>query len=330
MAQAKRNRIAVIIGDAAGIGPEIVAKSFLSKELYKHNDVVVVGDYRILQREVEAQNGKLDIKIAKNNSDLLDDETCQLLHVPHPDIEKIKMGEVNLITGKASCQMMEAATQIPEISGIVYAPFNKGSLKSFDSSISSEITVFKRALSISNDCSEMNVVDNVWTSRITSHIPLKEVSSHLSIDKIVQGIHEAYLMMKKTGLKEPRIGVAGLNPHCGEGGMCGDEEIRIISPAVEKAKKSGINASGPISADVLFVKAFRGYFDLCVTMYHDQGQIALKLIGGDRGVTVLSGFPIPICTCAHGTAFDIVGKNIADMNPFNTSLKIISDLARNW
>jgi len=163
-------------------------------------------------------------------------------------------------------------------------------------------------------CGELNVLQDLWTSRVTSHVPLKEVSALLSSHKVFESIEMIFNALKASGKASPRLAVCGLNPHNGDNGNYGDEEIRIIAPGVEMARAAGLPAEGPFPADTAFVRAIRqdGGYDGVVTMYHDQGQIAMKLMGFEKGVTVHGGLPIPITTPAHGTAYDIVGKNVAN------------------
>ncbi len=170
---------------------------------------------------------------------------------------------------------------------------------------------------------EMNVVDGVWTTRVTSHIPLIKVGENLSKEGILSMIRLSDKACREAGIEEPRIAVAALNPHCGEGGLCGEEEQTLILPAVEEAKAEGYPVAGMYSADVIFVKAFESELDAVVTMYHDQGQIALKLKGFDHAVTILGGFPVPIGTPAHGTAYDIAGTGEAKEHAFIAAFEII-------
>lgn len=323
----KRSRIAVLLGDAAGVGPEIVAKALTSGTLQKLNDIVIIGDKRVLKEALRQLDRDIDIPLVYRTEDLINTDV-QLYHLEHPEFDLIEKGKVQARTGEACYQMILATADIPDLAGIVYAPFNKGSLKLFNDELTSEISIFKKAFNIETYCSELNVVDGVWSSRITSHVPIKKVSENLTIENVLRGITVADEILLKAGIEKPRIGVACLNPHCGEGGLTGDEEITIINPAIDKAREAGIDVRGPYSSDILFVRAFEGELDLCVTMYHDQGQIALKLRGFDRGVTVLAGFPIAVCTPAHGTAFDIVGTNTASVTAFSKALEIVSELTQ--
>ena len=178
---------------------------------------------------------------------------------------------------------------------------------------------------------EINVTNGLFTSRTTSHIPISQVSHDLCENdglRIKRAIRLSYRTLTSAGIENPRIGVAALNPHCGENGDCGREEIDVIKPAIEWAQKEGINAMGPFPSDIVFHKALvKKEFDGVVTMYHDQGQIALKLIGFEGGITVAGGFPIPIVTCGHGTAYDIAGKGIVTTASFENAVKQCSTMA---
>ena len=163
--------------------------------------------------------------------------------------------------------------------------------------------------------SEFNVADGMWNGRVTSHVAMKDVPDLLTIARVEDSILLADRTLKMAGYARPRLVVAGYNPHAGDGGLMGDEELRVIRPAVERAQLKQISVVGPLPADTLWLKVRDGEYDAAVTMYHDQGQIAIKLLGFDRGVSVLAGLPIPVTTPAHGTAFDIAGQNRANVTP---------------
>lgn len=166
-------------------------------------------------------------------------------------------------------------------------------------------------------------------TRVTSHIPVSEISTNLTVENILESIQLADTTLKQAGYENPLIGVAALNPHGGEGGLCGQEELTVIGPAVEKAKKEGINVKGPFPADTLFKQAFDGRFHAVVTMYHDQGQIALKLKGFERGITIGGGLRLPATTCAHGTAHDIAWKGIASVQSLENAYRMVCRMAEN-
>ena len=194
----------------------------------------------------------------------------------------------------------------------------------------SENKLFAHYFNVTKHVCELNISSKIWTSRVTSHVPIKDIASSLNIDNIYGAIDIINIALKKAGYENPRIGVSALNPHAGEGGTCGREEIDIIAPAVKKAVDSGINAHGPVSADIIFIKALKNNeYDAVVTMYHDQGQIALKVSDFESGVTYHGGLPVVITTPAHGSAFDIAGKGIAATRAIENALSIAVNTIKN-
>jgi 4-hydroxythreonine-4-phosphate dehydrogenase len=174
---------------------------------------------------------------------------------------------------------------------------------------------------------EMNVLDNKWMSRVTSHVSLREALEQITPKRIDEALTLAYETMKGAGFPNPRIAVAALNPHGGENGLFGREEIEIIAPAVARGAERGISCKGPFPADTVFIKGFGDEFDGVLTMYHDQGQIATKLKGFNRGVTVSGGLKTVFTTPAHGTAFDIVGQGVASTGAFENAVRLGARLA---
>ena len=211
---------------------------------------------------------------------------------------------------------------------VCFTPFNKQAMRLADSSYEDEIGFTAGVLGTRGPATEFNILEGLWNARVTSHVPLEEVASLLTIDGIVEALELTERALRAAGLAQPRIGVAALNPHAGDGGNFGRQEIDIIGPAVERAKARGLGAEGPYPADTVFVRAKGGQFDAVLTMYHDQGQIAMKLMGFDRGVTLLGGFPFPICTPAHGTAYDIAGRGIANIGATRAALLLAARMAR--
>lgn len=177
------------------------------------------------------------------------------------------------------------------------------------------------------DISEINAAAGLFTTRVTSHVPLKDVVALISGDRIFRAIRLLHRTLVRAGVPTPRIAVAALNPHGGEHGLCGTEEEKVIAPAVELAREQGIPAEGPFPADTIFLRARRGDFHGVVTMYHDQGQIATKLLGFDRGVTIQGGLSVVVTTPAHGTAFDIAGKGIANPGAFQAAVRLAAQMA---
>lgn len=322
--------LGILLGDAAGVGPEIVAKVAAKGTLKENCYPVIVGDVRVL---------KLGMKVAKvdfpytviNSIDDADWSTgIPVLDQKNLNPEEIKLGEVSPYCGKASGEMLVTAVNLykeGKIDGFCFASLNKGAMKKAGFNYESEHYLFAHLFNWTEPFGEVNVLGKLWTSRVTSHIPIKDVSNKVTIESISRAIRLVDGTLKRAGITDARIAVAALNPHAGEGGLCGTEEIDVIIPAVEEARKHGINVSGPYPSDILFIKAFKSEFDAAVTMYHDQGQIAMKLKGFEQGITISAGFPAAIVTPSHGTAYDIAGKGIAKTTAFENAVKMASRIA---
>ena len=284
-------RIGILPGDPTGIGPEVLSKLLAMPEIHLQADVVLIGG----------------------------------------DAPTLPLGEVNRDAGAYTLNSLaQAATaaQNGEIDALVYAPLNKQAMKLAGLQQEDEMHFLAHLLHHTGLCSEINVTDALWTSRVTSHVPLRAVADLITEQAVFDAIT---LLHSVRGFddrsSDARIAVAGLNPHAGEGGLLGTEEMEFIRPAILRAQAAGINAGGPYPADTLFIAARRGDFDAVVTMYHDQGQIATKLLGFERGVTLHGGMPLPITTPAHGTAFDIAGKGIASPGPLLAAFNLAVRLA---
>ena len=197
--------------------------------------------------------------------------------------------------------------------GIVFAPLNKHALRLAGMTHEDELRWMAERLGVDGFTSEFNITGDLWTSRVTSHVPLREVADAITGAGVIDAVRIVQRYLVAAGIAAPRIAVAALNPHAGDGGSLGREEIDVIAPAIESVRREGIDARGPLPSDTVFVAAKRGDYDAVVSMYHDQGQIAMKLMGFDRGVTLHGGLPVPVATCASGTAFDIVGRGIANV-----------------
>jgi 4-hydroxythreonine-4-phosphate dehydrogenase len=286
-------RLAFFVGDPNGVGPELAAKLLARPETGAAAEVKVFG-------------------------------------VPGLEAGALTPGRPNPAAGKwviDALTRMALAARAREVDGIVFAPLNKQAMKLGGLAYNDEQHLFAQLLQAEGYSVEFNVIDKLWTSRVTSHIPLKDVAGSITVQGVVDAVRIIHEALRRGGNARPRVAVAGLNPHAGEGGTMGREEIDIIAPAVEQAQREGIAATGPLPADTVFVAAKRGDFDAVVTMYHDQGQIAMKLMGFDRGVTVLGGLPVPIATCAHGTAYDIVGRNSANPVPLVNAFQLAARMA---
>ncbi len=306
-------RIGLLPGDAAGIGPEITARLLAGEELDPEVATVVIGDARILGRGAEAAGIALDLPTIARAEDAAAGGAA-LLPGPPIDPDAVPVGEVSALAGKAVLDGFRMALGLAaagELDAICFASCNKQAMHQGGLELEDELRFFVQLLGFKGYVGEVNATDRLATTRVTSHVPLAAVAGLITEEGVLQAIRLARTTLVAAGKPHPKIGVAGLNPHAGDGGSFGREEIDVIAPAIERARAEQIAASGPYPADTVFVRARDGAFDAVVTMYHDQGQIAMKLMGFERGITIHAGLPIPITTPAHGTAFDIAGRGSA-------------------
>jgi 4-hydroxythreonine-4-phosphate dehydrogenase len=308
--------VALAIGDPAGISPELTARLVALDEARAAARIVVVGDRRVLEE---------GMKIAKVTTPEVEFHDLKNL-----DPATIRRGMASKEGGaSALANYRQALRMVAEgkAQAVCFTPFNKQAMRMADPSYDDEIRFTAAVLGFRGAATEFNILEGLWNARVTSHIPLSKVAASLTVDGIVEALELTAGALRAAGFSPPRIGVAALNPHAGDGGNFGREEIDIIEPAVRKAKARGLPADGPYPADTVFVRAQGGQFDAVLTMYHDQGQIAMKLLGFDRGVTLLGGFPFPICTPAHGTAYDIAGKGCANPGAARAALLLAAKMA---
>jgi 4-hydroxythreonine-4-phosphate dehydrogenase len=308
--------VALTLGDPAGIGPELIAKLLARPGVASQATVVLAGDQWLWEQ------GQAVAGLSVGTSTIHSLEEARSLSGPlFFAVESVRPEEVSIasVSSAGGASVLKVLKVCLEgavagwIDAICFAPLNKQSMKMSGMPFSDELHFFAHHLNVHSEVCEFNTLGPLWTSRVTSHVPLKDVVVHLSRERILAAVRLLHDALLAAGFPHPRIAVAALNPHGGEGGAFGREEIDIIAPAVTEAVALGLPVRGPFPADTIFLKARNGEYDGVVTMYHDQGQIALKLMGFDRGVTVQGGLPIPITTPAHGTAFDIAGQNKANV-----------------
>jgi 4-hydroxythreonine-4-phosphate dehydrogenase len=326
-------KVAIIIGDATGIGPEIVAKSLNTEETRQHCTPAVVGDSRVMAEAIKLSGVPLKIVVRNSWGEVTGEPgLVEMFDLGNLDPKDYSMGEVNANAGKACLQYLDFAIDQAmdgQADAVVFAPLNKLAMSLGGSDFKDEHEYIARRTG-SELYGEINVLDPLFTSRATSHIGFRDIVNRLTTERIVRAVKLLHHTMHRAGIVNPKIGVAALNPHGGEKGLFGPEEDTIIKPAVEMARAGGVDVVGPYPADTIFVRARRGEFSGIVTMYHDQGQIATKLLGFDRGVTVSGGHPIAVTTPAHGTAHDIAGKGIADIGALQAALRIAVRMAKHF
>jgi 4-hydroxythreonine-4-phosphate dehydrogenase len=308
--------VALTFGDASGIGPELVVKLLNRPEPRAAAQVLLVGDAWVLA-EGEKAAGKSaalqvihDWKAARSG-----DGTPMFLQLDTVAQKDVIPAQVTAAAGAGARVALIAcleAFQRGDIDAICFAPLNKQAMKKGGMAFEDELHFFADWFGVTGYFCEFNTLGTLWTSRISSHIPLADIPKYVTKDRIKAAAKLTYETLKRAGFDKPRVAMAALNPHGGDGGTCGREEIDIIEPAARELNAEGLPIEGPYPADTIFLKAQAGALDSIVTMYHDQGQVAIKLMGFSRGVTVQGGLPAPITTPAHGTAFDIVGTGKAN------------------
>jgi len=324
--------IALAMGDPAGISPELTARIIALDDVKAAAHLVVIGDRRILDEGARAAGLTLDLEPATL-------ETFQqagrqrhvFIDLGHLDPADVTRGEATLAGGTFATTNFRTALQLADegkADAVCFTPFNKKAMRYAYPGYDDEIRFVADVIGFSGKVREFNVLEKVWNARVTSHIPLKDVAAALSVEAILAEIELTATCLRNAGYDDPKIAVAGLNPHAGDGGSFGMEEIDIIEPAVAAAKARGFNVEGPFPADTVFLRALKDGFQAVMTMYHDQGQIAMKLMGFDKGVTMMGGLPFPLCTPAHGTAYDIAGKGIADVGASREALLLAARMAK--
>ena len=302
-------RIGFLPGDPNGIGPELAAKLLARPGNVEVADVLVFADPATIAAGERVANVKALLGTGGKGR-------ATLMPLELGGERAITPGVATEAGGRAALTALEAATRAAlrgEVDGIVFAPLNKHALRLAGMTHEDELRLLQERFQVSGFVSEFNITGPLWTSRVTSHVPLRDVADAISVEGVVQAVEIVHRYLVAAGRTSPRIAVTGLNPHAGDGGSIGREEIDVIAPAIARARELGIEAVGPMSSDTVFLAAKRGDYDAVVTMYHDQGQIAMKLMGFDTGVTLHGGLPVPVATCASGTAFDIVGRNVANV-----------------
>ena len=310
-----RPRIAVLLGDPSGIGPEMAVKLLAQPANRDSADVLLVADPAVLESGQQIAGARLDVlPVESLHSVRFEQGRITLLARDWMQGRAPVLGESNLESGRASFLALELATDAVQqgaVDGVVFAPLNKHSLRLGGLAQEDELRYLQERLRVPGFVSEFNITGGLWTSRVTSHVPIREVAGLITRQGVCDAVEIIDAALRQAGIARPRIAVSGLNPHAGDGGSIGMEEIEIIAPAVQQLQSQGLDARGPFSPDTVFIGARRGDFDAVVSMYHDQGQIAMKLMGFEQGVTLHGGLPVPVATSASGSAFDIAGRGIA-------------------
>ena len=328
MVQSKKT-IGILLGDPAGIGPELISKLLNKSELDNAN-ILVIGEKNIYESGVNISKENAKIEYVNNYNEVNFNKFNKFfLDISKGNNKKYDLAKCAEDSGRSVLNSLNVALDLAKekkIDAINFGPFNKTSLHLGGCKFDDELHHMADRLNVKNFFCEFNVVDNFWTARVTSHIPIKEVPKYIKKDRILKPIRLINEALKLNGIKKPRVAVQALNPHA----EFGSEEKDEIIPAINEARENGIDADGPLPCDTSFITAFKNKnHDCIVGMYHDALQSGLKAFGFDKGVTVQGGLPLPITTPAHGTAFDIAGKNQANLEPTLNSFRIALTMAEN-
>lgn len=311
---AERPRVGVTIGDPAGIGPEIVLKALAEPKLYEFSVPVAFGNTEVLKANRRVAGVDLEIRTITDVAEARGVAgTVDVIEVGSLSLADFTVGEGNAATGAFSGKCLETAigcAKAGALRSVVMAPVSKQA----QNAGGYKFAGFRETANHLAGCTDTVLITlgkDYNLARVTTHVPLADVPRLCSREAVLRVIRQVDKGMKATGLARPRIGVSGLNPHCGEGGLLGREEIEQIIPAIKDAQADGIEALGPYPGDTVFLNMKAGEFDVIISMYHDHGNACIKLVEFGTVFNLLAGAPFPILTVHHGTAFDIAGKGVA-------------------
>ncbi|GAA4288209.1 4-hydroxythreonine-4-phosphate dehydrogenase PdxA [Georgenia daeguensis] len=324
MTEATRPRLALTLGDLSGVGPELAMKLLAVEENREKAEIYLLAS----QTEVDRFAAEVGVQVptaTEPGPGLVTLVGSKLADRPVERGVASTAGGARVLQDLLDC--LDLYKQ-GKVDSIMFLSLNKSALHDAGMHEEDELRWFAKELDHDGVTSELNFVPGLTTSRVTSHCAIKEVPERISARSVLDAIRLLNDVVSANGIEKPRLAVCALNPHAGESGQFGREEIDHIAPGVRLAQVEGIDAMGPYPCDTIFIAARDGEYDGVVTMYHDQGQIAMKLMGFDQGVTVQGGLPVPIATPAHGTAYGIVGQNRANLGPTQRAFDIAVQLGR--
>lgn len=333
--------VALTLGDVAGIGPEVAVKAALSDAVRRCCVPVLVGDEQVVRRTLGFLNLSASARSIDDMSEFGEQVSVAAIPCWNPsklELSSVQPGELSGLAGRAAYEWLVAATREAlnqNIDAIVTAPLNKAALKAGALDYPGHTEILAHECGVSDYAMMLYLPagqivrgpHGLGVAHVTLHTSIASVPKLLTREGITEKIRLVDGFLRRVGCAAPRVGVCALNPHAGEEGLFGDEESRLIAPAVQAAQRSGVNAMGPLPADTLLKRAVAGEFDGVAAMYHDQGHIALKLIGFNQAVNVTLGLPIVRTSPSHGTAFDIAGQGIADSSGMEQAILVAVQLA---
>jgi 4-hydroxythreonine-4-phosphate dehydrogenase len=332
LVRTKNPIIGITMGDAAGIGPEIVDKALSMNEIRELCRPIVIGDAKVLSEAQKVARTALEVRrITRVSEAKFAPGVMDVIDLSNIRIDELRMGEPQAMAGKASFEYIKRAVELAlagEINAITTAPISKEALNMAGYNYPGHTEILAD-MTGSKYFAMMFVAGTLRVILVTIHVSLREAIDLIKKNRVLATIKLAHDSMRKFGMTDPRIVVAGLNPHAGEAGMFGSEDTEEIAPAVEAAKDLGIDVVGPLPADTIFYRASKGQFDIVVAMYHDQGCIPIKLLGFEVGVNITVGLPIVRTSPDHGTAYGRAGRRLGTGNPSSLleAIRIASKLS---
>ncbi len=315
--------VVITMGDPSGVGAEVTVKALADRDANMRAQTVVIGDRDTMERATQVCGVTLPILSPGDNGDGI--------RVEHVAVEGLPgtFGVLSPACGEASFRYIERAVEMTmsgQAACIVTAPINKEALNAAGHHYDGHTGMLAH-LTGSKSSWMLLASERLNVVHVSTHVSLKDAITRATTERVLETIRTGHKHLKRMGLEAPRIAVAGINPHCGENGLFGDEDDVSIAPAVEAARAEGIDVQGPISADTVYHRAYQGAFDLVIAQYHDQGHIPIKLVAFDTAVNVSLGLPIDRCSVDHGTAFDIAGTGIAKHDNMLCALDYAAQMA---
>jgi 4-phospho-D-threonate 3-dehydrogenase / 4-phospho-D-erythronate 3-dehydrogenase len=306
--------IAIPMGDPAGIGPEIVLKALIRSEVQQAARCVVIGDRKVLEEAIRFTHVNVRIKvIQKAEEGDFSEGVVNLIDLDNVVMKDFSLGQVNGMCGKAAYEYIKKSIEMAlgkEVAAVATTPINKEALRAENINFIGHTEIFG-ALTDTKDPITMFEVHGMRVFFLTRHVSLRRACDLITKDRIKDYVKRCKEVLAKLGVTEGTMAIAGLNPHSGEHGLFGDEEVEHVIPAVEELKAEGYDVAGPIGADSVFHLALQGRFNSVLSLYHDQGHIATKTLDFERTIAITGGMPILRTSVDHGTAMDIAGKGIA-------------------
>lgn len=322
--------IAVPMGDPAGIGPEITVKSFTNKEVLEAANSVVIGDKNVIEKAIEITNTDISINVIDEVSQAdFSNNVINLIDLDNVDMSTFEYGQVQAQCGKAAFEYIEYAIKLAmdkKVDALATTPINKESLKAAEVPYIGHTEMLEE-LTNSHDPLTMFQVRSLRIFFLTRHLSIKQAIDQMTKERVQDYVKRSYDALIKLGVEEPKLAVAGLNPHSGEGGLFGNEEIDEITPGIKLAQEDGFDVVGPVPADSVFFQALNGRYDAVISLYHDQGHIAAKMTDFHKTISITNGLPFLRSSVDHGTAFDIAGQNIASSESMEECIKLAGEYA---